>query len=226
MGDHMAAYAIGIDFGTLSARALVARIADGREMGSAEAVYAHGVLETALMDGTPLDPDWAVQVPGDYTDALRVAVRNAVRVSGVSVSDIVGLGLDVTSNTILPLTAEGKPLAESPEFSNHPYAQVMLWKHHAAQPYADQIERAAKERGEAFLHRYGGVSAEWMLPKLMQQLAEAPEIVRAADRFMEVGDWLVMLLCGQEACSEAMAGYKMFWSREAGYPSAEYLDVL
>ena len=223
----MTGYVIGVDFGTLSARAVVVETETGREAASCALDYAHGVLESALPDGTPLGADWALQVPGDYVDAFRAAVRGALAASGVGKEEVRGIGIDITSNTMLPIDREGRPLCETPRFASCPWAYVMPWKHHAGQRCAETILRIARERNEPFLRRYGGgVSAEWMLPKLMQIVEEAPEVYDAADRFMEVGDWLVMRMTGREIRSEAMAGYKAFWSREAGYPSEDFLTAL
>jgi L-ribulokinase len=103
----------------------------------------------------------------------------------------------------------------------------MLWKHHAAQKYATRMETLAKQRGEEFLSRYGGkVSSEWMFPRLLQLLEEAPEVCTAAHSFIEAGDWIVMQLTGKEARSACMAGYKAFWHADEGYPCDEFLAAL
>lgn len=223
----MAKYAVGIDFGTLSARAVVVEIGTGREKGHAAMDYPHGVLESALPDGTPLGASWALQVPQDYRECLIGTVRAAVESSGVDPADVVGLGIDATSNTMLPLDQDGCPLCEKKSFVSNPYAYMMLWKHHGAQPYAEGMLKIARERREGFLWRYGdAISAEWMMPKLWQIAEEAPEVYAAADRFLEAGDWLVKLLTGNLAKSESIAGYKALWSQEEGYPSEEYLAAL
>lgn len=220
----MPKYAIGIDFGTLSARALVAEIGTGRELADATMDYPHAVMSRTLPDGTPLRPDWALQHPQDYLDCLSHTLREALRRAGVSIGDVIGLGIDFTSNTMLPVDANGDPLCLKPEFAANPYAWPMLWKHHAAQPYASRMERIARERGETFLARYGGkVSSEWMFPRLIQLLEEAPEVCAAADRFIEAGDWLVMLLTGSNSRSACMGGYKAFHHDRDGYPSDDYL---
>lgn len=220
----MPKYAIGIDFGTLSARALVAEIGTGRELADATMDYPHAVMSRTLPDGTPLRPDWALQHPQDYLDCLSHTLREALRHAGVSIGDVIGLGIDFTSNTMLPVDANGDPLCLKSEFAANPYAWPMLWKHHAAQPYASRMERIARERGETFLARYGGkVSSEWMFPRLIQLLEEAPEVCTAADCFIEAGDWLVMLLTGSSSRSACMGGYKAFHHDRDGYPSDDYL---
>ena len=223
----MPKYSIGVDFGSLSARALVAEIGTGRELGCASMDYPHAVMSRALPDGTPLKPDWALQHPQDYLDCLRQTVAEALRQSGVKPADVVGLGLDFTSNTMLPIDADGEPLCFRPEFSSVPHAWVMLWKHHAAQKYANRMTEIAEARGERFLSRYGGkVSSEWMAPRLWQIAEEAPQVYDAADRFIEAGDWLVLRLTGSDSPAAGMAGYKMFWDKQDGYPSPDFFRAL
>ena len=223
----MSKYSVGVDFGSLSARALVAEIGTGRELGCASMDYPHAVMSRELPDGTPLKPDWALQHPQDYLDCLRYTVAEALRQSGVDPADVVGLGLDFTSNTMLPIDASGEPLCFRPEFSAVPHAWVMLWKHHAAQKYANRMTEIAEARGERFLSRYGDkVSSEWMAPRLWQIVEEAPQVYDAADRFIEAGDWLVLRLTGSDSPAAGMAGYKMFWDKQDGYPSPEFFRAL
>jgi len=219
-------YALGIDYGTLSARALVAEIGTGRELGGAVMDYPHRVMDTALPDGTRLPPDWALQHPQDYMDALGI-IPEALKTAGVLAEDIVGVGLDFTACTMLPVDESFTPLCLKPEWAGNPHAYAKLWKHHAAQREADEINRAARARGEAFLARYGGkTSSEWMFPKIWQILNEAPEVYRASHRFIEAADWAVWLLTGSEAVSACAAGYKALWSRRDGYPSRGFLRAL
>ena len=223
----MSKYSVGVDFGSLSARALVAEIGTGRELGCASMDYPHAVMSRELPDGTPLKPDWALQHPQDYLDCLRYTVAEALRQSAVDPADVVGLGLDFTSNTMLPIDASGEPLCFRPEFSAVPHAWVMLWKHHAAQKYANRMTEIAEARGERFLSRYGDkVSSEWMAPRLWQIVEEAPQVYDAADRFIEAGDWLVLRLTGSDSPAAGMAGYKMFWDKQDGYPSPEFFRAL
>ncbi len=221
----MPKYSIGIDYGTLSVRALVAEIGTGRELAAASMDYPHAVMNRELPDGTPLRPDWALEHPGDFLDCLAYVVPEAMRRANVSADDVIGVGVDFTSNTMLPIDRAGNPLCLRPEFASVPHAWPMLWKHHAAQKYASRMEQVAYDRGETFLKHYGGkVSSEWMFPRLIQLLEEAPEVCRAADRILEAGDWIVMQLTGQECRAAGMAGYKAFW--HDGYPGDAYLAAL
>ena len=145
-------YTVGVDFGTESGRAVVIRVSDGQEMGAAVSAYGDGVIDRTLPStGAVLEPEWALQNPDNYLDVFRHAVPEAVRTSGVATADIVGIGVDFTSCTMLPTLADGTPLCKVPEFAGNPHAWVKLWKHHAAQPEADQINETARRRGEGWL---------------------------------------------------------------------------
>jgi L-ribulokinase len=219
-------YTIGLDFGTLSARAVLVDTYDGREVATAVFDYPHGVMDSALPSGKALPLDWALQHPRDYLDALDHCVPAVLRESGVAAGEVVGIGIDFTASSPLPAKRDGTPLCFLPEFADHPHAYVKLWKHHASQPQADQINELARQRGEAWLKRYGGkYSAEWFFSKLLQILQEAPEIYRAMDTFVEAADWLTWQLTGVLARNTCTAGYKML-VQEGQYPSREFFAAL
>ena len=218
---------VGIDFGTLSGRALVVRADDGAELGSAVHGYAHAVIEGALpATGAPLGPDWALQDPEDYLDVVRHAVPAALADAGVAPSDVAGIAIDFTACTVLPTLRDGTPLCRVPGLEGRPHAYVKLWKHHAAQPQADRITQLAHDRGEPWIARYGGrISSEWTFAKGLQMLEEDPEIYARAERFIEATDWVIWRLCGRETRNVCTAGYKEL-VQDGGYPSAEYLAAL
>lgn len=223
----MAKYTIGVDFGTLSARALLVDVADGCEVATATYDYSNAVMDTKLPDGTPLGPDWALQDPADYLRGLAQTIPAIIKSAGVDSSDIIGLAIDFTACTMLPTTADGVPLCFSEKWSGNPHAWIKLWKHHAAQPEATAINRIAAERGEKFLQRYGGkISSEWMIAKCWQTLDEAPEVYAAAARFIEAADWVIWHLTGNECRNSCTAGYKAIWHKEDGYPSPEFFAAL
>ncbi|TYB40311.1 ribulokinase [Micromonospora sp. AP08] len=220
-------YVVGVDYGTMSGRALVVRVGDGAELGTAVHEYRHGVIESSL-PGTsvPLPPDWALQDPEDYRDVLRQAVPAAVAAAGIDPTRVIGIATDFTACTVLPTLADGTPLCEVPELRNRPHAWVKLWKHHAGQPHADRINALARERGEPWLGRYGGkISAEWQFAKGLQLLDEDPETYRRAERFVEAADWIVWQLCGVETRNICTAGYKGI-RQDGRYPSREFLAAL
>jgi L-ribulokinase len=218
---------VGVDFGTLSGRAVVVRVRDGAELGSATHEYPHAVVDRVLPVGdVPLAPEWALQVPEDYREVLRSTVPAALRQAGVDASDVVGIGTDFTACTMVPTTADGTPLNELSEFADNPHAYVKLWKHHAAQGQANRINELARERGEKWLPRYGGqISSEWEFAKGLQLLEEAPDVYAAMDRWVEAADWIVWELCGRYVRNACTAGYKGIY-QDGAYPSADFLGAL
>jgi L-ribulokinase len=219
---------LGIDFGTESARALVVDLADGTELGLAVFPYPHGVIDEHL-PGTDvrLGVDWALQHPGDWLEALTHCVPQALAQAGAKPEEVVGIGVDFTSCTVLPTDARDQPLCLRGEFSADPNAWPKLWKHHASQPQADLINQVARRRKEAFLGRYGGkVSSEWLFAKLLQVLQESPAVYQATHRYIEGGDWIVRQLTGVEARNACAAGYKALWDKATGYPSRDFLGEL
>jgi L-ribulokinase len=220
-------YVIGVDFGTLSGRALVVNVTTGEELATAVSEYRHGVMDTQLPDGTPLGIDWALQHPMDYLDVFSHTIPQALRESGVDAKDVIGVGIDFTACTILPTDASGEPLCIKESYKNQPHAYVKLWKHHAAQDEANRLNEIAAARGEEFLRRYGGkISSEWVIPKVWQMVNEAPEIYDAAERIMEAADWVIMQLTGVETRNSCTAGYKAVWSKRDGFPTPDFYAAL
>ena len=220
-------YSIGLDFGTLSGRAVLAETETGREVSVFSMDYPHAVMDRQLPDGTPLGIDWALQHPQDWLDVLSAIVPGVLREAGVSPSDVAGVGVDFTTCTWMPCLADGTPLCFLSGLEHEPNAWPKLWKHHAAQDKADRVTRLAQERGEEFLTRYGGkVSSEWALPKTWQVLDESPELYERADVFVEAGDWLVWQMTGCLSRNACMAGHKALWHKGNGYPSREFLRSL
>ena len=221
-------YSIGIDFGTLSGRAILVEVDTGDIIATAVKEYTHGVMDEYLPDGkTRLGPDWALEHPADYLEVLKETIPAVLKESGVDAENVIGLAIDFTACTMLPVDASGTPLCMKEEYKTNPHTYVKLWKHHAAQYEANKLNEKAAERGEKFLSRYGGkISSEWLFPKIMQILDEAPEIYAAADRFMEATDWVTMRLTGNERRNSCTAGYKAIWSKREGYPSKEFFKAL
>jgi L-ribulokinase len=221
-------YAIGVDFGTESGRALLVEVATGKELATAVYKYSNGVIDEYLPGATiRLDPDWALQDPEDYIRTFQKAVPAVLKAAGVDPADVVGVGIDFTACTMLPVTATGAPLCTLPEFRRNPHAWVKLWKHHAAQPEADKINATARAMSQGWLDRYGGkISSEWFFSKTLQILDEAPEVYAAADRLIEAADWVVWQLTGVETRNSCTAGYKAMWSKREGFPGSDYFAAL
>ncbi len=218
---------VGVDFGTLSGRAVVVRVRDGAEVGTAVCAYRHAVMDAKLAaTGEPLPPDWALQDPEDYRDVLREAVPAAVQAAGIDPSRVIGIGTDFTACTVLPARRDGTPLCQVPGLEGRPHAYPKLWKHHAAQPQADRINALAHEWGEPWIGRYGGkISSEWQFAKGLQLLEEDPDLYRQADRWIEAADWIIWQLCGAETRNTCTAGYKGIY-QDGHYPSPDFLGAL
>lgn len=184
----MEQYTLGIDFGSLSARAVICRVRDGEPVSECVSAYAHGVMTDALPSGRPLPPDWALQHPQDYLDALRESVRGAVQDSGLATEAIVGMGVDFTGSTPLPLAKDGRPLCFHPAFADEPHVYVKLWKHHSAACDAEALNALCRENAPEVLQMNGGrINVECFFAKLLQILRESPTVFQAMDRFIENG---------------------------------------
>ncbi|MGW6613231.1 ribulokinase [Streptomyces erythrochromogenes] len=220
-------YVVGVDFGTLSGRAVVVRVHDGQELATVVHEYPHAVIERELPGtGHPLPPDWALQHSENWREVLRTVVPAALAVSGVDPAHVIGIATDFTACTVLPVLADGTALAETTEWASHPHAWPKLWKHHAAQDQADRINACAHARGEKWISRYGGrISAEWQYAKALQVLEEDPAVHAACARWIEAADWIVRQLTGVESRNACTAGYGGVF-QDGGYPSEEYLAAL
>jgi L-ribulokinase len=223
----MAKYSIGLDYGTLSGRALLVNVETGDEVATAVLDYKHKVMDETLPTGEKLGFDWALQHPQDYLDVIAKVLPEVIKTSGVDAADIIGVGVDFTACSPMPVMADGTPLCFIEKYKSQPHAYVKLWKHHAAQDKANKINEVAKDMGEAWLERYGGkISSEWLLPKMWQVAEEAPEIFEKMDYFMEAGDWVVWQLTGNLTRNSCAAGYKNIWHKQAGYPSNDLYKAL
>lgn len=221
-------YVIGVDYGTLSGRALVVRVSDGAELGTAVYDYPHAVMDTRLAaTGKALPPEWALQDPNDYGEVLKNAVPQAIDAAGIDPAQVIGIATDFTACTMVPVADEtGTPLCNLPQYRDRPHAYVKLWKHHAAQPQADRINQLARDRNESWLPRYGGqISSEWELAKGLQLLEEDPDVYANMFRFVEAADWIVWQLCGTYVRNACTAGYKGNL-QDGQYPSPQYLSAL
>jgi len=227
-------YALGIDFGTNSVRAVIADVATGEEVATAVFNYPHG-QQGILIDEK--DPDLARQHPQDYLTGMQEVVYQAVRqageVSGFTPESIVGIGVDTTGSTPLPVDAEGIPLAFRPEFSENLNAMAWLWKDHTAHREAAEITARAAEQRPQYLAKCGGVySSEWFWSKLLHCLRVAPEVGEAMYTWVEHVDWITGTLTGTDHPAKlkrciCAAGHKaMFHPTWGGYPDEAFLESL
>lgn len=223
----MKKYLIGLDFGTLSVRALLMDAETGAETAISEYVYPHAVMDQVLPSGKKLPARYALQHPQDYLDGLKQTIEEVLKKAGVAREAVQGLCIDFTSCTVVAMDEEGIPLCLKEGFSDEMHAYVKLWKHHGALEYADEINRLAEMRGERWLASYGGkISCEWMLPKVVETLREAPHVYDAAARFADAGDWLSFLLTGEHTTAASFAGLKTLWNAEYGFPSNDFFKAV
>lgn len=220
-------YSIGVDYGTLSGRAVLVDVKSGEIVSQAVKEYTHGVMDKHLPSGKKLDDDWALQHPLDYLEVLYETIPRVMAQSGVDKSEVIGISTDFTACTLLPIDHCGTPLCMIDRYTDEPHAYVKLWKHHAAQEQANRLNKIAAERGDSFLKRYGGkISSEWLVPKIMQIVEEAPDIYDSTYAFLEAADWVPMKLCGRMVRNTCTAGYKAIWSKKDGYPEKEFFKAI
>jgi L-ribulokinase len=225
----MAKYVIGIDFGTLSARAILVNVETGEESPRlSEQKYPHAVMETELPNGVKLPVDYALQDPRDYTMAISAVCRDLLEGNKITADDVVGLGIDFTACTVLPIDKDGVPLCTTEKYEKDPLAWVQLWKHHGAQDYANRITEIAESRGEDFLPKIGGKEgSEAMFPRLWKICEEDPELYDDMDEYIEAGDWIVGQITGRYGHNScATAGIRGLWYPDAGFPSPDFFKAL
>ncbi len=218
---------VGVDFGTESGRVLLLDLRTGEELAVVEVRYPHGVIDSTLPhNDEELPPDTALQDPGDYLEVLYRGVSDALAVGNVAAEEVIGLGIDFTSCTVLPVTADGTPLCQLDQWRARPHAWVKLWKHHSAQPIADRLNAIGRDRNEDFLSRYGGrLSSEWYFPKLIEIWQEDLAIFDAMSAFVEATDWVIWHLTGTLLRASCSAGYKACWSAKEGLPPRAFFEA-
>lgn len=221
-------FTIGIDYGTESVRAVLVDISNGTLAASAVYQYTHGVITEKLPESEiKLGPDWALQHPKDYINALKRTVPKLLKQSQINPDQIIGIGVDFNGSTVIPATSEGTPLALLDEFKNEPHAWPKPWKHRAAQEKAHQLTQLAVDRFETFLDRYGGkINAEWFFPKVWEIFEDTPAIYHNADRLIEASDWIIWQLTGVETRNICAAGFKALWSKNEGFPLETFFSAM
>lgn len=226
----MSEYALGLDYGTNSVRALIVDLADGTEVGTSVAEYKRG--DNGVFTD-PNDPHLARQHPHDYVVGFHEAVAGALREASISAEQIKGIGVDTTGSTPIPCDQRGVPLALRVEFANDVNAMAWLWKDHTAFAEAQQITDLARERNEPYLSKCGGTySSEWFWSKVLHCARVAPQVFEAAHTWIEAQDCIPAWLCGIEGAGNAprgicAAGHKAMYSEHwGGLPSESFLNEL
>ena len=223
--------ALGLDFGTSSVRALIVDCADGRDVGTGVANYASGT-EGVLLD--PKDHNLARQNPGDYPSAIYAAIKEANREAlsnGFDKNELVGIGVDTTGSTPIPLAADGMPLGMQQEFNGNLAAMAWLWKDHTSHAEAEEISEMARKQGRPYLAKRGGAySSEWLWSKALHCARTAPEVFEAAHTWMELCDFIPSRLTQLGTAvprSICAAGHKSMYSEEwGGLPNKEFLGAI
>jgi L-ribulokinase len=221
-------YAIGIDFGTESGRVAIVNVKTGNVIAEHVTKYKHGVITEKLPNtNITLNPNTVLQHPQDYIDILETSIPLSLKNGNINKDNIIGIGLDFTSSTILPVDEAFVPLCFHSKWRSNPHSWVKLWKHHAAQKQANRFNHVAKDRNEPWLKKYGGIiSSEWMLPKVLEVIEESPEIFEETAYFIEASDWITTLLTGNFKRNGCSAGFKGMWSKEKGYVSNPFLKAI
>ena len=222
-------YAIGIDFGSLSARAALFQIEDGKQIGENVSEYKHGVIEHYLCGDkkNPLEPGSLIQHPQDFLDSFKESVQGLLMQTKVEPEEIAGIGMDATSCTLIPADENGTPLCFGVAFKDNQYTYFQMWKQHTTQAEADEINELAHKMGESFVKQYSGkISCEWAFPKMLHTLRKSPEVYEAADTFYDLVDWLVLQITGEKMLNCCSAGGAFCWNDKTGFPSSEFLSRL
>ena len=227
-------YTIGLDYGTNSVRALIVNVANGAEIAAAVWTYAHGTQGVILAR----DPNLARQHPADYVAGAEITIKQALAsakklVKGFSADQVVGIGVDTTGSTPLPVDTNGQPLAFNKKFARNPAAMAWLWKDHTGVAEAAEITALAKKIRPQFLAKCGGTySSEWFFSKVLHCLRTEPAVFNAAHSWIELSDFVPAELTGTLAPDKFIAGvcaagHKAMWNANwHGYPDKEYLSRL
>jgi L-ribulokinase len=229
-----AKYTLGLDYGTNSVRSVIVNTANGREVATAVWNYVHGTQGVILSR----DPNLARQHPVDYVTGAETTIRRALALAkhsarGFKTEDVIGIGVDTTGSTPLPVDRDGHPLALDRRFAKNPAAMAWLWKDHTGVAEAAEITELARQLRPQYLAKCGGTySSEWFFSKILHCLRANPEVFDAAHLWVECADWVPAMLTGTEAPDKltvgiCAAGHKaMYADIWGGYPDTEFLGQL
>jgi L-ribulokinase len=227
-------YTLGLDYGTNSVRALIVNTANGREVAAAVWNYSHGTQGVILSR----DPNLARQHPADYLTGAETTIKQALAtakrsVRGFKPDQVVGIGVDTTGSTPIPVDSNGRPLAMDRRFAKNPAAMAWLWKDHTGVAEAAEITELAKKLRPQYLAKCGGTySSEWFFSKILHCLRTSPDVFDAAHLWVECADWVPAALTGTESPDKltigiCASGHKAMYSDDwGGYPDAEFLSQL
>jgi len=227
-------YTIGLDYGTNSVRALIVNVANGAEVAAAVWGYSHGTAGVILSR----DPNLARQHPADYLKGVEVTIKQALatakkNVKGFNAAQVIGIGVDTTGSTPLPVDANGQPLVFQKKFANNHAAMAWLWKDHTGIAEAAEITALARKLRPQYLAKCGGTySSEWFFSKILKCLRAAPEVFNAAHSWIELSDFVPAALTDtlhpdKIIAGICAAGHKAMYSASwGGYPDKQFLSKL
>src|SRR5699024_4665089 len=218
-------YSIGIDFGTGSGRVLIIDIKTGSIIGMSVIHFKNEKVKKNLAN-VDVPYTFALQDPTEYIRVLKEGIPEAIKNAKIHKSQIVGLGIDATSASILLTDNQFKPLSEYQILKKEPHSYLKLWKHHGANKEAEKMLEVARNNKSRWLGNYGfNVNSEWMIPKVLELINHAPNIVKKAAHIMEVGDLLTSKLIEENVRSNCSRGFKTFWNEEEGFFYEYYKKV-
>lgn len=231
----MSTYVIGLDFGTNSCRSLIISVSDGKELSSHVFPYPSGEAGVIV---DPADPNLARQNPADYIEGIDVTIKEAIKTAkeqdpSFQPEKIIGIGVDTTGSSPMPVDKDGRPLCFIPEFKDNPAAMVWLWKDHTSFEEAQKITEQAAELRPEYLAKIGGTySSEWFWSKIWHCQKVAPDVFEAAHSFVEICDWIPAVLIGNTIpdhlkCGVCAAGHKALYNEQwGGLPDTDFLETL
>lgn len=219
-------YVLGFDYGTLSSRIVAVNLENGDVEFTESCDYPSAVINTILPCGTKLLSDnWFLQDADDYLFVMKSLISDMFKNTSINSSDISAVGVDFTNCTVVAVDKSGKPMSSVPQYRNNPHSWVKLWKHHAAQKYASELEQYMLDENTEWFGEYGrNVSSEWFFPKLIQVFIEDRAMFDATDIYLDATDYMVYALTGNIIRSSAILGVNAFYSEERGLPKAEFFD--
>ncbi|WP_318509142.1 FGGY family carbohydrate kinase [Bacillus sp. T3] len=220
-------YSIGIDYGSESGRVLIVNITTGEIKGMQVIPYRHGVITETLPNSSKKIPKGsALQHPNDYIEVLEQGIPLAISKAGIKPEQIIGLGIDVTSSTLITVDETLKPLCLHKEWQDSHHAWLKLWKHHHTKTQTEKIYKLATQRKEKWMRRLGyNISEEWAVPKMLEVFEDAPDVYNATTYFIEAVDWLVSILTSTLIRNNCSLGFKTFWSETDGFPEEFFKEL-
>lgn len=213
-------YSIGVDYGTESGRILLIDVHTGEIAVTIVIPYKHGVIDSKD-ERIPYQLPFgaALQDPQDYIEILLEGIPKALETAQIESSQIIGMGFDFTSSTVLPVDEQYVPLCFKKEYRTNHHAWVKLWKHRLEVPVKDKLYTLAKKEDEVWFRMLGqNISEEWALPKIYETFLKAPDVYHSAAHFIEAGDWVTTTLTGDLNRNNCALGFKACWTEEDGFP--------